>query len=122
MVEGMGIRNFGAVQSKLVPGGVNGVLFASPKAPFSTAGEMRVSVALSAAGYNCYYLMNDGVNGNKLVLLGVVTNANQLYTFKFAFRNNCTYDIVITLGGGTGGPPVTIVDLDVEEIDAAVGY
>ncbi len=120
MTAGLGIRSFGAIQNVTKPGGTDDV-FGGLRAPKSTLGEMRVSAVLASAGYNIYYIMNDGVNGSKLVLLGTVTNANQSYPFKFSFRNNCTYGIAI-YNPTAFGAPVVVVDLDVEEVEFAVGF
>jgi hypothetical protein len=116
MVEGMGFRSFGFKQNVTVPGGVAGVLFASPKAPVANYGEMRVSITTLTAA-TIFYIMNDGINGNKLITLGT-TVADVISTFKFAFRNNCTYDIVAF----NNYAPVTVIDLDVEEVEIAVGF
>ena len=51
------------------------------------------------------------------VTLGT-TVADVISTFKFAFRNNCTYDIVAF----NNYAPVTVIDLDVEEVEIAVGF
>lgn len=115
-MEGHGIRSFGALNNVTRPGGVNGVLFSTPQAPKANTGEMRVSIVTTTAA-DIFYIVNDGVNGNKLCKLGT-TVANTLSPFKFSFRNNCTYDIVVF----NSYAPVVIVDLDVEEVEVGVGY
>jgi hypothetical protein len=121
VVEGMGIRAFGAVQNVNVSNNT-GILTGGTvgKAPVAVYGTMRVSIALVKAGLTVGYIMNDGVNGAKFIILGVNATATQLQTYRFAFRNTpCKYDIFVL---DPTENTVQVIDCDIEEIEASVGY